>query len=141
MRLDEGDHHPGGVGRGEVHGAAFRRVAVAEILRALLIDELRPRLQVFLVEQRLGTHVHVVDVGHVAPGVGEGELHRFDLQVHAVGPVHRVRAQVEVGEDAERDQRHDALAVGRDLVQGVAAIIHIEGLNPLWPVRRHVGRA
>src|SRR5439155_19848502 len=47
VRLDEGDHHAGGIGRGEVHRAAFRRIAVAEILRAFGIDELRPRLQVF----------------------------------------------------------------------------------------------
>src|SRR5262249_38375373 len=33
VRLDERDHHPGSVGRGEVHRAAFRRVALAEILR------------------------------------------------------------------------------------------------------------
>ena len=32
-----------------------------------VIDELRARLQVFLVEQRLRAHVHVVDVGDVAP--------------------------------------------------------------------------
>src|SRR5262249_33173578 len=50
VRLDERDHNPGSVGRSKVHRAAFRRVAVAEILRALQIDELRPRLQVFLVE-------------------------------------------------------------------------------------------
>src|SRR5882724_7042451 len=50
VRLDEGDHHAGGIGCGEVHGATFRRVAVAEILRALRIDEHRPRLQVCLVE-------------------------------------------------------------------------------------------
>ena len=132
---------PGGVGRGEVDGAALRRLAVAEILRALRIDQLRPRLQVFLVEQRLRAHVHVVDVGHVAPAIGEGELHRLDLQVQAVGAVHRVRAQVEVLEDAERDQRHDALAVGRDLVQRVAAVVHLERLHPVGPVRREVGGA
>ena len=40
-------------------------------------------------------------------------------------------AQVEVLEDAERDQRHDALAVRRDLVQGVAAIVHLERLHPV----------
>src|SRR5256885_8430843 len=76
VRLDEGDHHAGRIGRGEVHRAAFRRIAVAEILRAFGIDELRPRLQVFLVEQRLRAHVHVIDVAYVAPAIGEGELHR-----------------------------------------------------------------
>src|SRR6266545_5099766 len=111
VRLDEGDHHAGGISRGEVHGAAFRRVAVAEILRALRIDELGPRLQVFLGEQCLRPHIHVVDVAYVAPAIGKSELHRLDLQVYAVGAVDRVRAQVEVAKDTERDQRHDALAV------------------------------
>src|SRR5262245_21216747 len=50
VRLDERYHHPGGVGCREIYRAAFRRVAVAEILRALQIYELRPRLQVFVVE-------------------------------------------------------------------------------------------
>src|SRR6266513_1214446 len=96
VRLDEGDHNARRIGRGEVHRAAFRRIAVAEILRAFGIDELRPRLQVFLVEQRLRAHVHVVDVAYVAPAIGKGELHRLDLQMHAVGGVDRVRAQVKV---------------------------------------------
>src|SRR5262249_31817912 len=52
-----------------------------------------------------------------------------------------MRAQVEVVEDAERDQRHDTLAVGRDLVQSVAAIVHLERLHPVRPVRLQIGRA
>src|SRR5262245_55693757 len=52
-----------------------------------------------------------------------------------------MRAQVEVVEDTERDQRHDSLAVGWDLVQGVAAVLHLERLHPVGPVRRQVGRA
>src|SRR5262245_57898991 len=52
-----------------------------------------------------------------------------------------MRAQIKVVEDAERDQRHDALAVGRDLVQGVTAIVHREWLHPVGPVRLQVGGA
>src|SRR5262249_1036493 len=52
-----------------------------------------------------------------------------------------MRAQVEVVEDTERDQRDNALAVGRDLVQGVTAVIHLERLHPVRPVRRQVGGA
>src|SRR6185503_16255075 len=78
--LDERHHHAGRVGRGEVHGAALRRLARPEILRALRVDQLRPFLQVALVEQRGGTNaLHVVDVGHVGPRVGDRELLRLDL--------------------------------------------------------------
>jgi hypothetical protein len=83
----------------------------------------------------------MIDVANVAPAIGEGELHRFDLQVHAVGTVDRVRAQVKIFENAERDQCQNALAVGRDLVQRVAAIIHLERLHPVRPVCHQVGRA
>ncbi len=55
---------------------------------------------------------------------------RLDLQVQAVGAVDRVRAQVEVLEHAERHQRDDALAVGRDLVQRVAAVVHLRAARP-----------
>ena len=54
--------------------------------------------------------------------VGEAKLHRFDLDVHALGRVGWVRREVNVLEDAERDQRGEALAVGRDLVHAIAAI-------------------
>src|SRR5215813_14077964 len=52
-----------------------------------------------------------------------------------------MRAQVEVVEDAERDQRDNALAVGRDLVQSVTAVVHLERLHPVGLVRLKVGRA
>ena len=120
----------------------LRRLARPELLRALRVDQLRSFLQVALVQKRGRRNVlHVVDVGHVAPGVGEGELLRLDLQVHAVGAVDRQRAQLEVLEHAERHQRDDALAVGRDLVQRVAAVIHGQGVDPVRLVRRHVGGA
>src|SRR5262249_14423461 len=59
----------------------------------------------------------------------------------AIGAIHGMRAQVEVAEDTKRNQRDNALAVGRDLVQSVAAIVHLERLHPVRPVRLQVGRA
>jgi hypothetical protein len=61
--------------------------------------------------------------------------------VHAIRAVDRVRAHVEMLEHAERHQRDDALAVRRDLVQRVAAVIHRERLHPVVFVRREVGCA
>ncbi len=81
---------------------------------------------------------HVVDVRDIGERVGEGELHRLDLQVHALDRVDRHRRDVEILEDAERDQRDDALAVGRDLVQRVAAIVLLERPDPVVLVRREV---
>ena len=50
-----------------------------------------------------------------------------------------MRTQVEVLEHAERHQRDDALAVRRDLVQRVAAVIHLERLQPVGLVRGEIG--
>src|SRR6185503_6263861 len=42
IRLDHRHHHAARVGGGEIHRAALGRLAGAEVLRALRIDELRP---------------------------------------------------------------------------------------------------
>ena len=78
--------------------------------------------QVLLIEKVLRAYRHVLDVGHVGLRVGEGELHRLDLQMHAVGGIDGERGHVEVFEDAERDQGHDALTIGRYLVHRVPAV-------------------
>jgi hypothetical protein len=44
-------------------------------------------------------------------------------------------------EDAESNERDDALSVGRNLVHRVAAIIHTERLDPIGLVRSEVGCA
>ena len=131
IRLDEGHHHAARIRSGEIDRAALRRRAVAVVLRTLEVDELRARLEIFAIEEPLGAHVHVLEVADIAPGIGEGELYRFDLQVDAVRPVDAVRAQLEALEDAERHQGDDALAVGRDLVQRVAAIVHLQRRHPV----------
>src|SRR5919197_4485202 len=139
VRLDEGDHHAARIRRRKVHRAALGWRAMPEVLRALEVDELRARLEIFALEESLGAHIHVVDVADIAPGIGEGELDRLDLQMHAVGPIDAVRAHVEALEHAERHQRDDALAVGRDLVQRIAAIVELQRRHPVRLVRRHVG--
>ena len=89
-----------------------------------------------------GRHVHVIDVGHVAPARRRRRAsspRSADAGCRRRPPGATRRSKLL--EDAERDQRHDALAVGRDLVQGVAAIVHLERLHPVGPVRRQVGGA
>ncbi len=142
VRLDERHHHAARVCRGEIDRTALGRHAVAEVLRALHVDELRARFQVLGLQQGSGRHIdHVVDVGHVAPRVCKGELDRFDLEVEAVRPIDRERAHVEMLQDAERDQRHDALPIRRDLVQGIAAIVHLERRHPVGLVGGEIGGA
>ncbi len=94
--------------------------------------------QVFLVEQIRALHAHRVGIRHVLVDVGERELHRLDLQVQAVGGIHGDRAKVEVLEYAERHLRRDALPVGRNLVQRVAAVVLGERLDPVDGVRGEV---
>lgn len=45
---------------------------------------------------------------------------------------------VEAAEYAQREQRHQAVTVGRQLVYGVAAVVHAYGLHPLGPEGREV---
>ena len=119
--LDHRHHDARGVGGGEIHRSAARCPGRRR-LGAVPIDQRRALAQVLLVEQVLRAHRHVVDVGHIGLRVGEGELHRFDLQMHAVGGIDWERGHVEVFEDPEGDQRDDALPVGRYLVHGVPAV-------------------
>ena len=66
---------------------------------------------------------------HVALGIGEGELHRLGLEVDAVE--RRAAGVIELAEDAERLQRRDALAVGRDLAHVDAAVVPAQRLDPV----------
>ena len=117
------------------------RVAGAERLRASTIDQARAAGEVALVEHLLGRAAHVAArIGDVRVDVGEGELHRLDLQVLRLGAVDRQRLEVELAQDAERDQRSDALAVRRDLVQAVAVRIDADRLDPLGRERGQVAR-
>jgi hypothetical protein len=61
--------------------------------------------------------LHVVKIGHVVFGVPERQLHRLDLQVHGLGVIRIKVADAGIGQDAQRHQCGDPLAVGRYLVQ------------------------
>ena len=139
VALDERDHHAAGVGAAQVHRAAGARCAVTGVAGLLAVDQRRAFGQVSGVQQGLRRHLHVVDVGVVAVQVGQGQLHRLDLQVHRV---HMVDGQV-VGaqrfQHAQRHQRGDALAVGRDLVHHRLAEALRQRAAPVGPVLAQVG--
>jgi hypothetical protein len=61
--------------------------------------------------------------------------------VQVVDRVDRHQLEIEILEDAERDQRCDALSVRRDLVQRVAAVIEADRLHPVVLVRGEVVEA
>lgn len=58
----------------------------------------------------------MVDIGVVLGQVGQRQLHRLDLQVHGLGAVQRLVANTDGIEQAQRDQRGNALAIGRNLM-------------------------
>ena len=94
------------------------------------IDQLAPRGEVVVVEVALGQWP-VVDV---PLRVGERQLHRLGLEVHAI---ERAAARVvEPREDAQRLQRRHALAVGRNLAHVHAAVVLAQRLDPFGV--RHV---
>ena len=64
-------------------------------------------------------------------GIGESQLHGFDLQMLTRGAVHRMSRHINVLQNTEGDERRDALAVRRDLVQPVPVDLHADGLHPL----------
>ena len=138
VRLDVRDHHAVGIGRSQVDRAAATRPAVAGTLRALHVDQLGALGEIRAVEQARHLGAHRRRVGDVSVDIGEGELHRFDLHVQAVGRVERQRGEVEVPQHAERHQRADALAVRADFMQGVTAIVEVDRLDPIALVRGEV---
>ncbi len=137
--LDHRHHHPVGVGRGQIHRAALRRPACRNRCGPRRVYHRRPPPEVVGVQQLFRPHRHVIDVGDVGQRVGECELDRLDLQVHAVCRIHWERGHVEVLQNAKRDQRDDPLTVRWDLVQRVAAVVDADRIDPVRAVRGQVG--
>ncbi len=76
----------------------------------------------------------MVGVGDIGLCVGESQLERFDLQVHTVGGIDWQRRHIELLQDPERDQRDDALAIRRYLVDGVTTVGSADGADPIGAV-------
>ena len=92
------------------------------------------------IEQRRRRDRHERGVGDMRAHVADPELHRLDLEVQQLRAVGRKPDDVEPFEDAERDQRRDALAVRRQLVDAVAEEFHVDRLDPVDDVRVEILR-
>ena len=68
--------------------------------------------------------------------VSKGDLHGLPLLV--VGVDGFLLGEGELLEDIQRHQCHDALTVRRDLADGIAPVIHRDGLHPLGLILRKV---
>ena len=136
--LDEGHHHPLGVGRRQVHRAAAPRRAVDRGAGALAVDQRGALAQVLALQQPPGRQRHVVDVGVVVMDIGQRQFHGLDLQVQAVGAVHWLAAHAQLVQHAQRHQGGDALAVGRDFVHHRIAEALRQRAHPVGLVRAQV---
>ena len=72
------------------------------------------------------------------PHVPNPELHRLDLQVQELRAVGWKSDDVEPFEQPKRDERRDALAVRRKLVDAVSEKFHVDRLDPVAGVRAEI---
>ena len=70
--------------------------------------------------------------------IGEAELHRFDHQMLARDQIRPIGAEIKMIENAERDQRGDALSVGRNFMDRHVAVVERQRLNPIAGVCREI---
>ena len=139
VRLDVGNHHAAGVGGGEIDGLAAMQPAGTGGGGALAIDELGAHVEIVRREQLVCVERHGGGIGDMLGDIGDAELHRFDLEVLHLDAVGIEGGEVEAVEDAEGDQRRQALPVGRYLVQPVAFEIDGKRRHPVGRVRGKIG--
>ena len=70
--------------------------------------------------------------------LAEGELDRFDRQVRARSIINAVAIDAHALEQRQRDERRDALAIGRDLMQSSAAESHRDRCHRFGRVRSQI---
>lgn len=123
--LDEGDPVARGVG-----GAEVERVAGAEGRRAGVVG------------LRGASPDEFAALGGVEfRAVFEGEWLGFDERVQGVGGIVAPRREIEALEDREQLEGGEAPAVGRKLVDGAAALVHGNGIDPRGGVLFETRRA
>ena len=138
VALDEADHHAVFVRCAQVNRAAFDRVARAEVLRFFHVDQLGAAGQIGVVQHLLHRHFHRRWLGHITVHIGKGQLHRLDLQVLGIHAVHGHARHIKFIQNTQRNQGRNALAVGWNLMQGVAPVIFANRRDPLGLVRGKV---
>ena len=132
VALDKRDHVALCVRGAEVDRAAAVRVARFGLER-LVCDECAAGGEIVGREQLADLRFHIARVGDVGLRVGKGKLDGL----HDLVIVVRVLAlfgQRQSVEHAECHQHRDAVAVGRDLADGVAAVVLRDGLDPFGVV-------
>ena len=120
--MDVRDHISVGVGGGQVDGSAGLGAPVSRVQSAAGVDQRRALGQVGRVQKMLHIDIHPRRVGDISMRIGKRQLHRLDLEVEAVGGVHRQVADSVMPQDTEHAQRRQPLSVGWNLMQRVAAI-------------------
>ena len=85
------------------------------------------------IQQLADLSFHIARVGDVGPRVGKGQLDGLHHLVIVLG-VLALFGQRQPVEHTERHQHRDAVAVGRDLADGVAAVVLRDGLDPFGVV-------
>ena len=131
IALDERDHIALPVRRGQVHRTTG--VWIARLRRLRLFANLRTAAGAIAVTQQIGHgHAHVQRIGDVVQAIAVGQLHRFQLAVPGLLAVTVV--EVEAFKNFQRHQRHQPLPARRDFPDIHAAIIDVDGLDPLRAV-------
>ncbi len=129
VALDIGDHVAFTVGGAEVDGAGFgRSFCGVKAGRAAGFDFPGAQGSITRLDEVCCGDSHRGGVGDVGETVGEGDFHRFPLEVE--GFRRFARGEFELFQDIERHKSDDALAVRRDFADVVASIVHRNGLDP-----------
>ena len=111
---------------------------MTRLARPVEADGPRVLLEVFGREQLVDRDPHPGRIRHVPPALGEGELHGLNLQVHRLGVLRPVPPDGQVAQDPEGDERREALAVGRQLVDAGVEVVGRQRFDPGHLVGRQV---
>ena len=154
QRVDERDGVPLSVGGGQIDCVAVIAAVEERIGRDLStdhtglvlggrlvrIDLLPARGRVLLGDERLQElRGHAVGIGEVGRTVGEPNPLRFDEPVQIVGAVVAERLDVVALENVQHLERHEALGIGRHLVDVVAAVARVNRVHPIRLVAGEIG--
>lgn len=94
-------------------------------------DQLPPPLRISLIQHLGRTDPHILRICHLSAHIGKGQLHCLNLQVIALAGIVGDPTQLKTLQKVERHQSGNALPVGGDLPDGVAAVICMDGFHPI----------
>ena len=144
VALDERDHVTLSVGRAQVDSVAVIDRWMSRVIgpaRAGQIDELAAPGGIVLRDQPFHRHLGEGRISVEFRAVLEHQLFGLDHHMKRGGALEPHRAQVESLEDVQHLQRGDALAVGREFINVVPAIISGNRLDPRRGMVLEIGLA